>query len=204
VPRLFALLGIVLGIACSRERPPVFSVRDSVLRTELLARVALDQAVRDMVALELRATGMVTPELFGRLSAIDSTNLAWLKPRILAEGLPTRLQVGEDGMEAVFLLVQHADRDPGFQAQVLPLAEAAFQAGDLEGEEFAMLSDRVARAQGRPQRYGTQADITDGQVVIDHIEDSAGVDGRRAALGLLPLAAYKRVLDSVYGRREVP
>jgi hypothetical protein len=134
------------------------------------------------------------------LNRVDSMNLIWLKPRLLAAGIPSRQQVGPDGVRAALLLVQHADRDPAFQAAILPFVAAAFQAGEVDGQEYAMLADRVAKSQGRPQVYGTQTTIRDGVVRVDPIGDSAGVDGRRAALGLMPLAQYKAVLDSMYAR----
>jgi hypothetical protein len=170
----------------------------------LLTRVARDQAVRDTFAAQLRTGGTLTPELLASLRAVDSANLAWLKPQLLMTGFPNRAQVGKDGVQAAALLVQHSDADPAFQAEVLPLLEAAFRAGDVTGQEVAMLTDRVAKAQGRPQRYGTQATITDGRVIFDPIEDSTGVDARRAAMGLPPLAEYKAVLDSAYGQQDRP
>jgi hypothetical protein len=108
--------------------------------------------------------------------------------------------VGREGVADAALLVQHADADPAFQAAVLPMLEAAFTAGVVNGQEVAMLTDRVAKAQGRPQRFGTQTTITDGRVIFDPIADSAQVDARRAAMGLPPLTDYKRILDSVYAR----
>jgi Family of unknown function (DUF6624) len=179
-------------------------VTDPTFRQELLTRVARDQALRDTFVAQLRTGGTLTLELIASMRAVDSANLAWLKPHIRQSGFPTRGQVGEEGVQAAALLIQHADADPGFQAEVLPLLEAALQAGDVTGQEVALLTDRVAKAQGRPQRYGTQSTIKDGQVIFDPIEDSAGVDARRAAMGLPCLAEYKAVLDSVYGQRTTP
>jgi len=181
--------------ACAR------SGRDPALRAELGSRVAVDQAVRDTSTEQLRSTGTVTPALIVSMNRVDSANLAWLKDRIRTHGFPTRAEVGSDGVKDAALLVQHADADPAFQAEVLPMLEAAYRSGDVAGQELAMLTDRVAKAQGRPQRYGTQASLVGGQVRIDPIEDSAGVDARRAAMKLPPLADYKRVLDSVYAQR---
>lgn len=188
---------------CGRGAGATLQLPDATLRAEILRRVAEDQAVRDSFALQLRTIGTATALVDQRLRAVDSANLAWLRPLLGSSGLPTRGAVGADGVEAVLLLIQHADGDPAFQARVLPLVEAAFHAGDLEGEELAMLTDRVLKAQGRAQRYGTQTTIAAGVVRFDPIEDSSGVDARRARLGLLPLAAYKRLVDSVYGRPEV-
>jgi hypothetical protein len=67
-----------------------------------------------------------------------------------------------------------------------------------------MLADRVAVHRGQPQRYGTQAKLLDGRMVLDPIADSAHVDERRAALGMPPLREYVRVLDSMYTAHPAP
>jgi hypothetical protein len=173
-------------------------VADSSLRAELLARVRQDQAIRDTFAAELRATGSITPATGQRMLAIDSANTKWLKDIVSARGWPTRAAVGDEALRAAFLLVQHADHDPAFQARMLPLLEQAYAAGEIDGGQVALLTDRVAKAQGRLQRYGSQATIRDGRVIIDPIDDSVHVDERRARMGLPPLADYVRILDSVY------
>jgi hypothetical protein len=75
--------------------------------------------------------------------------------------------------------------------------EAAYRAGQVDGQSVALLTDRVAKARGRLQIYGTQTTFQGSEPVFDPIEDSAGVDARRARLGLLPLAVYKQKLDSM-------
>ena len=80
----------------------------------------------------------------------------------------------------------------------------AFRRGEADGQSVALLTDRVAVRRGQPQVYGTQADILGGRVTIKPIADSASVDARRAAVGLMPLAQYVRIMDSVYVARPPP
>jgi hypothetical protein len=189
----------ILLLALLLLATPAAAQRDEPLRAELLRRLAADQAIRDSVTAALRAGGPVPDALARRMLAVDSANTRWLRPELARLGaFPTRAQVGADGVEAAFLLVQHADHDPAFQEAALPLLERAHAAGDVDGESVALLTDRVLRAQGRPQRYGTQADVVDGAVRLAPIADSAGVDARRRAMGMMALADSKRVLDSVY------
>ena len=54
-------------------------------------------------------------------------------------------------------------------------------------------------AQGKPQRFGTQFSMHDGRLQADPIDDPAHVDGRRAGVGLMPLADYACLLQVVYG-----
>jgi hypothetical protein len=87
---------------------------------------------------------------------------------------------------------------------MLPALVAAFRRGQAQGQSVALLTDRLAVARGEPQVYGSQASITDGRVIFAPIADSAGVDARRAEMGLPPLSEYRRVLDSVYLGRRAP
>ena len=51
-----------------------------------------------------------------------------------------------------------------------------------------MLEDRIRTFEGRPQRYGTQFDWDEhGRLSPLPLEDPAGVDARRRAIGLGPL-----------------
>lgn len=90
------------------------------------------------------------------------------------------------------------------QAAMLPALDAAFRRGQAQGQSVALLTDRLAVARHEPQVYGSQTTITDGRITFAPIADSAGVDARRARMGLPPLNEYRRVLDSVYGRKRPP
>lgn len=197
----FLLFLLVLIVGCNRGSAATLHA-DSALKVELLSRVDADQAVRDTFALQMRETGRLTPRLIARMTTVDSGNVAWLRSQVRRSGVPTAAQVGREGMEALWLLVQHADRDTAFQAMMLPLMQSAYAAGEVSGQELAMLTDRVAKARGQRQTYGTQASIHDGVVDVDPIEDSAGVDARRAVMGLMPLAVYKQALDSMYAQSK--
>lgn len=95
-----------------------------------------------------------------------------------------------------WLIVQHADHDPEFQASVLSLLEKLFPAGDTSARNYAYLYDRVAvsfhdSSKRRPQRYGTQGTCVGvGKWEPFEIEDPAHTDERRAAVGLTPLQEY--------------
>ena len=171
---------------------------DDKLRNELMLRVRSDQAAREAFMLKQRTTGIVDSADVARLSSVDSENTRWLSSVIARQGWPTKAQVGAQGVRDALLLVQHADLDTAFQARVLPFVQRSFTAGELPGADVAMLADRVAVNHGRPQVYGTQAKLVAGRWVPAPIGDSASVDARRATMGLPPLRAYFRILDSLY------
>lgn len=205
--RVACLLSGVLLFACAAPHTGQLSVAagslampspDGPLRRELLTRLAADQAVRIDLA-KKQSEGLALDSLdVERLITVDTANTEWLMGVVTAHGWPGRSAVGADGANAAFLLVQHADRNTAFQALVLPLLEQAYASGDAEGQQVALLTDRLASARGLPQVYGSQAGIADGRVVLRPIGDSASVDARRARMGLLPLAQYVRLLDSLY------
>ncbi len=210
-PRWIALI-CLLSVACAGPvaRMPAADANsallpmDEELRRELVSRLEADQAARLAVMNKLQQG--LTPDSLDaeRMLAVDTANTAWFKGVIAARGWPGRSLVGTDGASAAFLLVQHADRDTAFQARVLPLLEQAYAAGEAEGQQVALLTDRLAVARGRPQVYGTQADIVGGRSVLKPIADSAGVDARRSGVGLPPLAEYIRLLDSLYSAPPRP
>jgi len=135
------------------------------------------------------------------MAVVDAENTKWLADVVAQRGWPGRSLVGADGAEAAWVLVQHADADTAFQVRMLPFVERAYRAGEATGQQFALLTDRVATARGALQIYGTQATLVEGHAVSKPIRDSAGVDTRRAAVGLPPLGEYLRMIDSSYAPR---
>jgi hypothetical protein len=196
VRRWMLYVVLVPLLACVRGSEP--DVANPQLRTELLRRVAADQAVRDtMMATMREGTGSPDTALTRRINRFDSANTEWLQRQQPERHWFTRTQVGADGVSAAFLLLQHS-ADTAWQARVLPALQTAVAQGEVSGQEFALFTDRVAMHRGLPQQYGTQVEVRDGRVVFHVIADSNGVDARRAQVGLMPLREYARLLDSMY------
>jgi hypothetical protein len=108
---------------------------------------------------------------------------------VLEHGWPGRALVGEDGMHAAWLVLQHAIVAPDVQRGCLPLLREAVAHGDATAAQVAYLEDRIAFFERRQQRYGTQFDWDErGFMNPWPIEDPEGVDARRAEVGLPPLA----------------
>jgi len=162
---------------------------DDALRTELLRRVAIDQAARKSVDLD-------------GIREADAENLPWLKAVVAARGWPGASLVGTDGAHAAWLLAQHADDDPAFQRRCLDLMTAAVDAGEATPRELAYLTDRVLLAEGRQQVYGTQVTRKDGRFVPLDLRDPDGLDARRATAGLEPFAEYARLFDRPHRENE--
>ncbi|WP_196138954.1 DUF6624 domain-containing protein [Aliikangiella sp. G2MR2-5] len=172
------------------------------LKAELLAMLKVDQQIRDQ---HIKAK---TPEdekrLGTEMSQIDSKNLIRIKQIIKEFGWPTSKLVDAEGVNAAFIMVQHAS-DKSFQKEMLPHIEKAFNNDEgINGEAFALLTDRVRIRHGEKQIYGTQANEENGEMVFLPIEDEANVDKRRKAMGMPPLAFYKKILEEAYGLKDHP
>ena len=184
-------------VACQGRGDQVPPAVLSDARMQLEARGRSDQDVREGFGVG----GTVDSSQAVAMMATDSANVKWLKAYVERWGWPTVEQVGREAVEAAFLIVQHAVHDTAFMRAMLPRVEQAYRRGDLDGGAFAMLVDRVEVKAGRPQIYGTQLSLVDGEWVLDSILDSARVDERRRDVGLPPLGTYLRLVDSLMRQR---
>ena len=211
---LFTVIGLFVmsALAVAEDAAP-FSVQVPALRAELLRRVEVDQAARNAMIewMKLHEIPFVVDaaslgekrkaeyeNLITALREADKTNTERLREIIDKYGWPTRSLIGNDGTNAAWLLVQHADRDPKFQRQCLDMM-AKLPKDEVSLRDVAYLTDRVLLAEGKKQRYGTQFTILNGKWRPRPLEDEAHVDARRAEVGLEPLAEYAQALESHYG-----
>ncbi len=111
-------------------------------------------------------------------------------------GWPTRKMVGADGMRAAWLLVQHADHDVAFQHKCLTLMEAHKSDDQVARADLAYLTDRVLVNQGKPQVYGTQFHVVEGERKPRPIRDPENVDTRRESVGLKTLKEYTEFMNT--------
>ena len=81
-----------------------------------------------------------------------------MRTQIDEHGWLGKTLVGEDGAHHAWLLVQHADFDKDFQSSCLKLMSAQPK-GEVSGVDIAYLTDRILVANGKPQKYGTQATV---------------------------------------------
>lgn len=144
-----------------------------------------DQSVRE----ELAADGSLFQGYHPRMEAVHRRNAARLRELVAAHGWPGEAVAGADGAEAAWLVAMHAIGEPAFLRACLQMMEASAARGDIPKWHVAMLEDRIRMYEGRPQRYGTQLEPGDGGEARPYIiEEPDGVDERRRAVGLEPLA----------------
>lgn len=99
----------------------------------------------------------------------------------------------------VWLIAQHSP-DHAFMALVLSQIEPLALVGRFDRREYAMMYDRVAGNEGRPQRYGTQMRCIDGTMQPGPLEDPENVNALRAAMGF----EVVRIEDAIANANRFP
>lgn len=153
------------------------------LTSELLSRVNHDQAMR-------RGE-------FEWDDSVDVENTEYLRDVVQNLGWPGLSSGGHEVAQAAWLLVQHADHDPSFQAHCLELMKS-MPTGEVVLSHIAFLEDRVRVNSKQPQLYGTQF-YKDG----DHfgprpIEDIMELDERRSKMGMETFAEYEVLIRQLH------
>ncbi|KCZ98106.1 hypothetical protein HPO_12348 [Hyphomonas polymorpha PS728] len=171
---------------------------------EVYRRVALDQygrmdgpmtpeapvALAARLGFELDEEGGAAfgDRIMRALVRTDLDNTAFLQRELEARGGRwwTVEEVGADTASNIWLLTQHADQTPAFQQMALEKMAPLLETGNVNRNNYAYLWDRVAVAQERPQRFGTQGRcMGPGDWVAFEIEAPAEeVNARRAAFDI--------------------
>ena len=195
----FPIVGLILLIctACNNSKST----------DELLAKVwESDQSIRQqMVELTKAVTTENRTDLIDSLIStseqverIDAENMA-IVDSLLLNGLPQGLSA--QSYKTIWIVIDHSTLEK--QVQYLPLIEKMATAGLIAPDEYAILFDRVAMKQNRPQRYGSQS-VQFGrpdamQLYIWPDENPAQLDSLRSEVGMSPIAEYLKTLTKTTG-----
>lgn len=128
---------------------------------------------------------------------VDEKNRNRLKEIFKETGFPTRELIGQDAMNGVFFMIQHADGDKEWQKSQLSNIESAIKRGDLESVDYAYLYDRIKVNNGEKQRYGTQianVNYKEKSLELRELEEPEKLDEIRREIGLMPIEMYKKNL----------
>lgn len=194
-PILRACSALLLTLtACHTTTPETL---DEV-RAELLAMSASDQKLEHMVINSDPA--IQEPGFYERKDAQQDRYGERCKQLFEQFGYLGADRVGTDAADAFWLLVQHADRDPGFQDRVVDAMKPVVARGDARPNNLAYLTDRVRTNTGRPQVYGTQVDYDGktGRILPKALEAPGQVDERRKAVGMEPLWEYVNSMTELH------
>lgn len=164
----------------------------------LLRLGELDQAPRrvittfDFSRIPEPDRGVALADASARIEAVDADNLAALMTMVPAEdGWFLRSRYGDKSASAAFHIVQHSNLTT--QKRFLPVLEGLVAKGEIDGQSYGMMFDRVAISEDRPQRYGSQFRCDGGKWRPYPMEDADHVDALRAAMNFPTTFAEYRV-----------
>ncbi len=118
--------------------------------------------------------------LWGKQTAIDSTNMEYMAKIFDEKGYPGKSVVGEETQKVAWYVLQHSKEIPKY----FPIIKKAGEEGELPMRLVAMMEDRYLMGKGEPQIYGTQGQTMNGKSYIWPIADPENVNARRAEIGL--------------------
>lgn len=134
----------------------------------------------------------------------DSLNLIKVSKIINKYGWLGPQDIGMDGSQALFLVIQHADLKT--QKQFYAIVKKAEQEGKTLSSNLAILEDRIAMREGRNQLYGSQGfkDKTTNKNYIYPILDPDKLDERRKSMGMPPMNTYVADWNLENYKKELP
>jgi len=164
-------------------------VKLPALAAELIFLRDADLAMREKLA----ADGSLYFGYHPKMEEVHRRNASRLKEIIREHGWPGRTTVWEEASEAAWLILQHSIGDPEFQRTGLKLLIQAAMHKEIPAWQAAMLEDRIAMYEGRPQRYGTQFTFDEnGKNVLHPLSEPERVHELRASVGLPPLDQVRK------------
>ena len=132
------------------------------------------------------------------IERIDKENIAVIDS-LLQHGLPKGLS--EESYKTIWIVIDHASLEK--QKQYLSIIEKMSSEGLIEVDNYAILFDRIAMKQNRPQRYGSQSVQfgTPGNMhlYIWPVENAESLDSLRETVGMGPILKYLEQLTEYLG-----
>ena len=167
---------------------------------ELIARLQAiherDQKPRHdfLFAYQTKAVDLID-SLVREMQRADSINLIEIQDILQTHGFPSKAIVGTNN-SVIWLVIQHSDVE--CQKAYYPMLRDAAEKGELRWDDIALLEDRIAMHEGRPQKYGSQAvENAEGELVIYSLLNKDSVDYWRAEVGMPPLAEYAKQMNAL-------
>ncbi|MEW6390791.1 MAG: DUF6624 domain-containing protein [Pseudomonadota bacterium] len=127
----------------------------------------------------------------------DAENEKALLAMVPPEGWFLKSRYGDKAARAAFHIVQHSNLE--LWRRFVPVLEPLVAKGEVDGQSYGLMYDRLALNEGRPQRYGSQVVCKAGKWGPDKLEDPDRVDERRKAMGFTQsIAEYVAYFQKAY------
>jgi|GEM_PF-889868 phosphoglycolate phosphatase-like HAD superfamily hydrolase len=157
----------------------------------------LDQKIRTALINDFNSI-----EGINLITFMDRFHTKQMKKILQAHGWIIISKFGKESDQQAWLLVQHADHDPFFQAGCAFILKYLVKLGETNKRNYAYLYDRAVlnfQNLGMKQKYGTQITIFSDQITLLPYEGSIKeLNKRRKAIGLDPVEKYLDTLKNAY------
>jgi hypothetical protein len=164
----------------------------------------VDQKWRGMIRQynnnEIDTTQFNIDELASKMNQFDSLNYYNLKLIVDKFGFPGYDIVGQEGSNTFWLLIQHQDKNLGFQKEVLKLMKIQVDLKNASPWNYAYLIDRVNVNSRELQIYGTQMQLNGDKSSYEPkpVIEPNKLDERRASVGLNSIEEYINTMNERY------
>ncbi|MDP1723193.1 MAG: hypothetical protein Q8L85_00635 [Alphaproteobacteria bacterium] len=135
---------------------------------------------------------------------LDRFNTLKMKEILSVHGWVSISKFGANADDQAWLLVQHADHDPFFQAGCLFILGTLIDKAETVKKNYAFLYDRVALkfpSLGLKQKYGTQVKIENNKFeLLPHEGSIETLNIERGKMGLNSIEEYMEVIKKLYDK----
>jgi len=166
------------------------------LEAEIIVMVKREQAIRSKIS--KAGFSNVTAKDVENIQIVDNKNTSKIKEIIALHGWEVIEHLDNGAKDGLLLIIEHSDEDIEFQKTALDELSLFFEKGQIKGQDFAILTDKILLAETRKQLYGTQVEIKNGIITPYPIEDKKKLDERRKSLNLPAMSKYIKILEEFY------
>ncbi|SHN12612.1 DUF6624 domain-containing protein [Mucilaginibacter sp. OK098] len=176
-------------IDSSKLNNPLMLVLDTIYKADQGSRYRAQDLSK------AKATAAKVDSAIKAAHIADSLNIIKVTQIIDKYGWLGPQDVGMNGSQALFLVIQHANL--ATQQKYLPMIRTAVKDGKTLSSNLALLEDRVNMREGKNQIYGSQVfrNKSTGKMCFYPIADPDHVDERRKTMGLQPIADYAKLFN---------
>lgn len=180
---------------------------DPVLSPQAAALIAPVHAALQRVAAKQAMAGppvSASNTAWREIDAQDASDRAQLVALLPRSGWFTRSRYGEAASNAAWSVVQHQVGDPAFMTAMLARMQGPARRHDVSPRDYALLFDRVAMLEHRPQTYGSQFVCVAQRWTLYSLAAPRQVEARRRSIGLVETEAQLEARVAAYPPCFIP
>lgn len=193
--------GKISELQVSFNKEPTLTQQKKEMIDEILSNMAyIDQEIREKWIHEDKKLEQDLSQLSKEIDKINTMRLKKLLKLAKKEWF-TITEFSEFSDSNAWLIIQHAE--PEVEKEFLPIIEKYALAGESNKAHWAMLYDRVAMYENRPQKYGSQFRNSEDNSCYElyPVEDRENLDKLRATVGLKPISENAKEMEETYKRK---